>query len=211
MKANHPLSLTLVTNKANQPLNSYLEFVEECLRAGVTSVQLREKSLPYTQLLEFGTALKSLSNAYNAPLIINDHPRLCLELDAAGVHLGQSDQDIKSTRKLLGNKLIGLSVNTIEQVLDSNSLPVDYIGVGTIFETSSKKDIETKWGLDGLKNVSAIASHPIIAIGGINQENAADVIYSGASGIALIAALHNSNSPALTTRRLANIIQEAQK
>jgi thiamine-phosphate pyrophosphorylase len=204
------LQLTLVTNKGNIPTVSYLNFIEVCIKAGITCVQLREKSLPKKDLLDFGNSLKCLLDLYNVPLIVNDDIDLCIKLSAFGVHLGQSDTDVTKARSALGtDKIIGLSVNTIEQIQNSLTLPIDYIGVGAIFPTHNKPDVETIWGLNGLKDAYLISSHPIVAIGGIDENNIFSVINSGADGIAAIGVFHQAADPFLTTKNLIKIIMGA--
>jgi thiamine-phosphate pyrophosphorylase len=205
------LKLMLLTNKSNLPIDPYLKFVEKCIDGGVTCVQLREKSLSKDEIIHFGKLLKELLDSKNVPLIINDDIDLCLEIKASGVHLGQSDGCIKKARSALPDKIIGLSVNTKKQVQDSKLESIDYIGIGAIFETSTKPDIENIWGLEGLKEASLIASHPIVAIGGINEKNAKAIMNSGASGIAAISVFHNSQDCFLTTQNLIKIIDEAKK
>lgn len=202
--------LTLVTNKGNAPTAPYLGFVEVCLKAGITCVQLREKSLTGEDLLDFGSSLKRLLDLYNVPLIVNDDVDLCIKLNASGVHLGQSDTKVTKARSALGtDKIIGLSVNTIEQIQTSLTLPIDYIGVGAIFPTHNKPDVETIWGLRGLSQASLVSSHPIVAIGGIDESNAFSVMNSGADGIAAIGAFHQAADPCLTTKNLIKITKEA--
>ncbi|MBS0350724.1 MAG: thiamine phosphate synthase [Proteobacteria bacterium] len=201
--------LTLITNKGELPTQAYLKFVELCVNAGVTCVQLREKLLSRKKLLYFGQSLKNLLDLNNIPLIINDHIDLCVQLNAAGVHLGQSDGDPIKARSILGSsKLIGLSVNTLQQVQSSNFLPLDYIGIGAIFPTKNKFDIETIWGVAGLKKALKIAAHPIIAIGGINENNIFSVINCGVQGVAAIGAFHDAADPYLATKKLITIINE---
>jgi thiamine-phosphate pyrophosphorylase len=203
--------LTLVTNKNNISIATYLEFVEACLKAGITCVQLREKSLPQKELFYFGSKLKSLLDLYNVPLIVNDDIDLCIKLDAFGVHLGQSDTEITAARFALGaDKIIGLSVNTIEQVQSSLSLAIDYIGVGAIFPTNNKPDVATIWGLHGLQQASLASPYPVVAIGGIDASNVFSVINSGADGIAAIGAFHNSRDPFLATKNLIKIINSSE-
>jgi thiamine-phosphate pyrophosphorylase len=201
--------LTLVTHKGSAPEKPYLEFIQTCVKAGVTCVQLREKNLSSEALLHFGRSLKNLLDAYSVPLIINDDVDLCVKLDAAGVHLGQSDAPIQKARAILGDrKIIGLSVNTLEQVQASSQQPIDYIGVGAIFPTHHKPNVETFWGLDGLKKVKTIAKNPIIAIGGIDHHNALSVMNAGASGIAAIGAFHHAKDPSLEAEDLMKIINK---
>jgi thiamine-phosphate pyrophosphorylase len=171
----------------------YLSFVLQCVKSGITAVQLREKVLKTDELLEFATQLKDVLSPFNIPLIINDNLDLCLEVDADGVHLGQGDGDIKRARDVLGpHKIIGQTVNNMKEVEIANSLPINYIGVGAIFPTKNKPNIQTVWGIPGLKGVCSISKHPVIAIGGINEENAYSIIKSGATGIAAISVFHDS-------------------
>ena len=201
--------LTLVTNKANIPIDTYLKFIEICVEAGITCVQLREKSLNSEELFHFSSSLKYLLDFYNIPLIVNDDIELCKKLGACGVHLGQSDTEITEARSVLGaNKIIGLSVNTIEQVQNAQIQSVDYIGVGAIFPTNNKPNVETIWGLSGLNQASLISSLPIVAIGGIDEDNAPIVMNAGANGIAAIGAFHNTKNPFLTTQNLIKIIKQ---
>lgn len=204
-------SLTLVTNKGSKPLKPYLSFVEKCLKGGVTCVQLREKTLTQRELFLFATELKSLLDHYEIPLIINDHVDLCLKLDAFGIHLGQSDDAVSHARKVLGDqKIIGLSVNTIEQLKQASDLPINYLGVGAIFPTRNKPDVETIWGIEGLKEGSSLTNYPIVAIGGIEENNALSVIKAGATGLAAIGAFHEASDPFLVTKQLVNLIQEGK-
>lgn len=199
--------LILVTNKNDISLESYLAFVSECVKSGVTSVQLREKQSSYLELLDFGKDLKTILKPFSIPLIINDHIDLACELDAQGVHLGQSDGSIVMARQKLGKeKIIGLSVDTLEQVLLANTLPIDYIGVGSIFKTFSKENVTTFWGLKGLGAIAKLSKHPIVAIGGINENNIVEVIKAGAHGIAAISAFHNAHDLKTITKNLRAVV-----
>lgn len=201
------LELILVTNKQNQSIQSYLDFIKDCAKSGITAVQLREKSLSEKDILAFGLQLKELLDSFNIPLIINDDLELCLKVNAHGLHLGQSDGAITEARKALGyEKILGLSTNNYEQVRKANSLPIDYIGVGSIFPTKNKPDIETIWGIEALQEVKNISQHPIVAIGGINHTNVHDVIKAGVSGVAAIEAFHNE-FPKESCQMLKRIIQ----
>lgn len=203
--------LTFVTNKGRFPLQNYLDLVRECVKAGITSVQLREKELSDDELFFFGKTLKELLDSTQIPLIVNDRPDLCLQLNASGVHLGQKDGNPLKARQILGpDKIVGLSVNTLTQVVHANSLPLNYVGLGAIFPTKNKPNVETVWGLEGLRNAFKLASHPIIAIGGINENNARSVINSGAQGVAAIGFFHDAVDPYLNTRNLINLMNEVK-
>lgn len=197
------LKLTLVTNQNKTPVSNYLEFIKACAEAGVTAVQLRDKQSSYQDCLAFGQALKDILTPFSIPLIINDNIDLAIALDAEGVHLGQTDGCPITARQRLGSqKIIGISIDSVENLLTANQLPIDYVGVGAIFPTNNKNNVATLWGLEGLSHLSSISKHPIIAIGGINESNAEDVMCSGAQGIAVIGAIHDSVCPTDTVKKL---------
>jgi thiamine-phosphate pyrophosphorylase len=198
--------LTLITNKQNTPLNEYLAFINICARFGITCVQLREKELSRDELYYFGKKLLALLKPFSIPLIINDDLNLCLALQADGLHLGQTDGDIISARKKLGDKkILGLSCSSYEQICLANILPINYVGVGAIFATKNKKDAQIM-GLDKLKTITTFSKKPVIALGGINEHNAYTVIKAGAHGIAGIAMFHNTKDPKNITKNLFNAV-----
>lgn len=195
---------TLVTHSQALGMENYDVFLQACLAGGVDTVQLREKQLPYPKLLAFGHTLKMLLDAKKIPLIVNDHVGLCQALDTAGVHLGQSDGDVLDARRRLGRqKIIGLTVDTLEQLEIANRLPIDYVGIGAIFPSRSKSDVLTVWGLDGLRKALAHSRHPIIAIGGITSHNVSNVRQTGVAGIAVIGALHQAACPQSVAQSLS--------
>lgn len=202
------IKLTLVTNKNDQPLQPYLDFVARCAQSGITAVQLREKKLSYEEAFIFGKQLQTILKPFSVSLIINDSLELADDLNSDGVHLGQLDGSVVEARRKLGkNKIIGLTVNSIEEMLIANNLPIDYVGIGAIYPTNSKKDVKTILGCEGLKKIAQISKHPIIAIGGIDEVNALAVMRAGAAGIAAIAAFHDTLDPIVTTKNLRDVIE----
>ncbi len=200
-------TLMLVTNRQNKPIAQYLQWIKSCVNAGVTAVQLREKDQSQSSLLTFGQALKETLDRLEVPLIINDNIELAIKLNAAGVHLGQTDGDPNHARRCLGaDKFIGVSIDSESQLETANDLPIDYVGIGAIFPTRNKLNVKTTWGLNGLKYLSQFSRHPIVGIGGINEQNAKRVILAGAHGLAVIAALHDANDAIKTTKQLRHII-----
>lgn len=199
--------LMLITCKADIAVAAYLPFIAECLASGVTSIQLREKQLIGEELISFAIALQELTHHFSIPLIINDHIDVALHIEADGVHLGQDDCDVMTARRLLGpDKIIGLSVDNIEQVAAADVLPVNYLGVGAIFDTNSKTDVKRVWGCDGLLEARRMTSKDIIALGGINENNVSNVMKSGADGIAAISAFHDADDVSKTiSEMLINI------
>lgn len=210
MLSNHFFyKLMLVTDRKQMPLDDYLQFIKTCASGGITSVQLREKHLSAEACLSFGRKLKEILDPLNIPLIVNDNIELALQINASGVHLGQTDGDPELARQRLGpDKIIGVSIDTEDNLIKANHLPIDYVGVGAIFPTTSKPNITTVWGTSGLNALSHQSKHPIIGIGGINESNALEVLTSGAQGIAIIAAIHDANDPYLTTQNLRHIIEK---
>ena len=203
--------LVLVTQKLERDINEYLSFLKLCIQSGITAVQLREKNLSQADALSFASHLKKLLPLLKIPLIINDNLKLALDINAEGLHLGQNDGDIIQARKTLGpNKILGLTVNSLEQLIKANQLPVDYIGIGSIFPTKNKSHVERTWGCQDLKKAVLKSAHKVIAIGGINLNNAHDVLDAGVHGIAAIDVFHNSSDPGLTTQTLLNLIQKSK-
>lgn len=190
---NNDIPLTLVTQKQSIPLDDYLTFIKNCAQLGITAIQLREKSLHYDELKQFGKEIQTIIKPYGIPLIVNDNIELAMEIDADGVHLGQSDGSPTIARERLGNdKIIGVSIDSIENLEEANQLHINYVGIGSIFPTSNKHNVKTIWGSDGLKKLAKISKHPIIAIGGINTTNVDEVYTAGANGIAVIGAIHEA-------------------
>ena len=206
------LSLYLVTDR-DLSLGRPLGFiVEEAVKGGVTMVQLREKNCNSKEFYELGIRLKKLLRAYNIPLIINDRLDIALAIDADGLHIGQSDLPWDVARRLLGkDKILGLSVETMQQAEESNDLDVDYIGISPVFGTPTKTDTLKPFGLNGVKSVSSITRHPNVAIGGINMQNAVQIMAHGANGIAVVSAISSAENPRLAAELLKNNIKKKNR
>ena len=162
---------------------------------GATLVQLREKTLPS---LDFYNEAKTAADL-GLTLIINDRVDVALAVNAAGVHLGQDDLPPQAARKLLGDDaIIGFSTHSVAQARLAATLPIDYIAIGPIFQTTSKANPDPVVGLDGLRAVrDVVGDIPLVAIGGITEANAAAVIDAGAESVALISALLSVGPEAL--------------
>jgi thiamine-phosphate pyrophosphorylase len=190
------LTLYLVTDRAmarDRPLD---DVVNEAVAGGVTCVQLREKHSSTREFLQQAERVRRVLDGSGVPLIVNDRVDVALAVGADGVHLGQHDMPYPTARALLGpDAVIGLSVETVADVEQANDWDVDYLGVSPIFETATKRDTRGSWGLDGLARVRAMTRHPLVAIGGINWRNVADVVRSGADGIAVVSAISAAADP----------------
>lgn len=170
---------------------SHAEQVRLLSEGGASLVQLREKHMPALEFFEQAKAAMAVGVKNGVKLIINDRVDLALAVGAHGVHLGQDDMPPEAARRLLGaDAIIGCSTHTVEQALAALNLPVDYIAIGPVFQTSTKTDTSPVLGLDGLRAVrQATGKFPLVAIGGITQANASDAIEAGADSVAVISAL----------------------
>ncbi|MBE9488093.1 MAG: thiamine phosphate synthase [Bacteroidetes bacterium] len=202
------LRIYLVTD-STLSLGRPLEWiVEEAVKGGATIVQLREKDCSTHDFLELAIKLREILHKYNVPLIINDRVDIALASDADGVHIGQSDMPYAVVRKILGSdKIIGLSVENMEQAHEAESLDVDYIAVSPVFSTNTKTDTSDAMGLEGVKKVASFSKHPIVGIGGMNKDTIKSVIEAGAKGVAIVSAIVSAESPQSATRQLLNLIK----
>ena len=205
------LSLYLVTDRSLS-LGRTLEYVvDEAAKGGVTMVQLREKDCSTLEFYQQAILLKECLRPYNIPLIINDRLDITLACDAEGLHIGQSDIPYAIARELLGkDKIIGLSVECLQDAIDANELDVDYIGISPVFGTPTKTDTAPALGLDGIREIVKISKHPTVGIGGINQTNAADIIEAGADGISVVSAIMSATDPKESALQLRSIIQKSK-
>jgi len=202
--------LYLVTDRALCAPRPVEAVVEEALRGGVDAVQLREKTLSTREFLAAAVRLKTLLAPRGVPLLVNDRVDIALAAGADGVHLGQNDLPCQEARRLLGRSaLIGLSVETKEQLLQAEDWEVDYVALSPVFETPTKPDAAAAWGLDGIREARRLSRHTLVAIGGISSTNAREVIAAGADALAVVSAVCAAASPlraaaelkALTARR----------
>ena len=195
--------LYLVTDRALCQRRPLEDIVMQAVQGGVACVQLREKGLPTRAFVEEASRIKELLTPLKVPLIINDRLDVALAVGADGVHLGQEDMPVGIARRLLGPKaIIGLSVETWDDVEQAEHQDVNYLGVSPVFETPTKTDTKGAWGLAGLARIRAYSRHPLVAIGGLNASNIRDVIMAGAGGIAVISAICAAPDPVLATREL---------
>ncbi len=204
-------SLYLVTDRMLAHGRTTEFITEQAVKGGVTMVQLREKKCTTNEFVSIAFRLKKLLASYNIPLIINDRLDVALAVDADGLHIGQQDMPYTIARKILGyDKIIGLSVENIEQAKEANKLDVDYIGISPVFITGTKTDTGTPLGLEGLKEIAAFSNHIIVGIGGIHAGNAADVIKSGAHGVAVVSAIVAADDPLHAAHEIKKVINSCR-
>ena len=176
--------------------------VVAAVQGGATCVQLREKHLDTRPFIERARALKALLGPLGVPLIINDRLDVALAAHADGVHVGQSDMPPDEVRRWMPHGLIGLSVENADHVRAAAACPVDYLGVSPVFATPSKTDTAPALGLDGLRAFRSLTDLPLVAIGGIDLDNAAQVMAAGADGLAVVRALCAAPDPATIAQAL---------
>ena len=171
------------------------------LEGGCRWIQLRMKETPLAEVKEVALRLKPLCESYNAVFLLNDHVELCKEINASGVHLGKTDMNPLEARKLLGNDfIIGGTCNTFEDIENLRDSQVDYIGLGPFRFTKTKQNLSPTLGIDGYKNIvnqceRANIAIPIVAIGGITNEDIVPILETGVSGIALSSAILRAENP----------------
>jgi thiamine-phosphate pyrophosphorylase len=207
------LLVYLVTDRAlcmGRPLE---EVVAQAAEGGCTMVQLREKDADTGEFVELARALHRLLKPLNIPLLINDRVDVALAAGVEGVHVGQSDMLPEDVRRLVGpDAIVGLSVDTEAELLDAQNRPVDYLGIGPVYPTQTKKDVKgTPWGPDGLARAMGLSSIPLVAIGGVQRENVRAIAGSGVSGIAVVSAICSAPSPAEAARELAWAMKEGAR
>ena len=207
MRNEFDLSLYLVTDRGLSLGRSLKEVLEMALKGGVTMVQIREKEASTREFIGEVLNIKVLLKRYNVPLIINDRVDVALATDADGVHLGQNDMPWRMARRLLGpDKIIGLSVESADQIEEANAADIDYIGISPVFATPTKKELTKGLGLNGTAHITKLSRHPAVAIGGINQENAREVLQTGVDGISVVSAICSAPDPEKASRELLEII-----
>ena len=205
---NFNLSLYLVTDRGLAGGRDISWIVREAVAGGVTMVQLREKDCSTAEFVTLAKELKAALQPLGVPLIINDRIDVALAVDADGVHIGQSDMPYKTARALLGkNKIIGLSVETMEEVIAANALDVDYIGISPVYATPTKTDTLTPFGLEGIEQVMQLSRHRCVALGGMNRDTIGEVIARGVEGVAVVSAIVAAESPRAASAELANIVE----
>jgi thiamine-phosphate pyrophosphorylase len=185
--------------------------VEKALKGGATFIQLREKKLEYERFLEEAIEIKELCKKYHVPFVINDNVDIAIAVDADGVHVGQKDMEAGKVRERIGrDKILGVSVQTVEQAILAEKNGADYLGVGAVFQTSSKEDADIVT-YETLKAICKAVSIPVVAIGGINKDNLMDLSGSGVCGIAVISAIFAQPDIVNATVQLKELVEKMVK
>ena len=191
--------------KENEDLTSVCKSV---LENGATFLQIREKDLDEGIFEQEAEALKELCAQYHIPFVVNDSVEIALDIDADGVHVGQSDIKGRDIRSMIGNeKILGISAGTVEEAIAAEKAGADYIGVGAVFSTSTKKNARNLT-VDKLKEISESVSIPVVAIGGIGASNIMELVESGVDGVAVVSAIFAAESPGEATAKLLKLSKE---
>jgi len=199
--------LYLVTDQRLSKGRTTPEVVRQAIAGGAKTIQLREKGMPARDMVELGREIRRITLDAKVTFLINDRADIALLVEADGVHLGQDDLSIEDARRLLGDEaVIGVSVDTVEEAIAAEQMGVNYIALGPVFSTSTKTDTGPVTGLRGLSLVREQVKAPLVAIGGINRENAEQVLRAGADSLAIITGLTAEPDITLAARELSEMI-----
>ena len=191
---------------------THLGSIKIALEAGCRWIQLRVKDQPYEEVLKTAIEAKNLTEKYQAKLIINDYPLIAKEIDAYGLHLGLNDMPIASARKIVGKEMIiGGTANTLENILDHIKEGADYVGLGPFRFTSTKLNLSPILGLDGYKNLTESLTNlkhsiPLIAIGGIMQDDIPEILETGIYGVAISGSIISAADPKNVISKINKIL-----
>ena len=179
-----------------------LSVCEDVLQHGATFLQIREKDLDAASFQEEAAQLKQLCGRYKVPYVVNDSVEIAMAIDADGVHVGQSDIKGRDIRSMIGaDKILGISAGTVAEAVAAEQAGADYIGVGAVFGTSTKKDARNLT-VEKLKEITSAVSIPVVAIGGINSKNLMELAGSGVDGVAVVSAIFAAEDPGQATALL---------
>ena len=201
--------LYAVTDRAWVGTKSLYEQVKEALENGVTCVQLREKELNESDFLKEAKQISTLCKEYKVPFIVNDNVNIAIACKADGIHIGQEDMELTSVRKLVGeDMIIGVSAHTVEEAIKAQEGGADYIGIGAVFATSTKTDVDVL-SFDTLKSICEAVDIPTVAIGGIKKDNICKLKGSGIDGVAVVSAIFAAKDIATATKELLFEVKKA--
>ncbi len=205
----------LVTQASLSAGRSTPEVVAAAIEAGVDVVQVREKDTSARERLRVAREVREQTRAAGVPMVVNDRVDIAAAADADGVHLGDDDLPVAPARKQLGeDAVIGRSVSTPEAAREAEDAGADYLGVGAIYATGSKEDIDDEEydiGLEPVRETDEAVDIPFVGIGGITPDNAAEVVAAGADGVAVITAITAADDPTLATRALGEAVDEGRR
>ncbi len=202
------LLLYAVTDRSWLGEKTLCQQVEESLKGGVTMIQLREKKLDKESFFKEALEIKKLCKSYNVPFIINDNVELAIETDADGVHVGQEDMRASEARKMLGpDKIVGVSAHNAKEALEAQAAGADYLGLGAVFPTSTKDDVDVL-DRETLKNICLSVAIPCVAIGGIKSDNILELSGCGLAGVSVVSAIYAQVDIQSASRNLKKLSEQ---
>ena len=184
------------------------EVVEEALQGGATFVQIREKNMPQEELVRLAKAVKAVTDRYHVPYVVNDEVEIAKRIDADGVHIGQSDKELTAARSILGeDKIIGVSVHNVEEAVQAEKNGADYLGVGSVFNTSTKLDADSV-SKEMLRAICDTVKIPVVAIGGIHADNILELQGTNVDGVAVVSAIFAAEDIKEASSRLLKLSKQ---
>ena len=208
MKHGIDYSLYLCTDRRLMTSPTIEASAESALRGGTTVIQLREKDCSSREFYELGLRVKKITDAYHAPLIINDRVDIALAVGAAGVHVGQGDLPCKGVREMVGpDMIVGVSAATLEEAVRAEQDGADYLGVGAMYATATKTDTRPV-SMEELLKIRAAVKIPIVVIGGINKQTLGNFKGTGVDGLAVVSAIVAQPNPEAAARELLRMWKE---
>lgn len=205
------MTLYAVTDRTWTEKMTLMEQVEEALEGGITFLQLREKDLSEEEFIKEAKEMKELARRYQVPFVINDNIKVALAIDADGVHIGQDDMAVEEARKLLGeDKIIGVSAHNVEEAKKAEKGGADYLGVGAVCITSTKKDANVV-SKEEIKRICHEVDIPIVAIGGIKKDNIETLKGTGVDGVAVVSAIFAADDIKKDTKQLRRIVMDMKQ
>lgn len=203
--------LYAVTDRAWVGKQSLYQQVESALKGGATCVQLREKDLDEEAFLKEAIELSALCNQYGVPFFVNDNVEIAVKCNADGIHVGQEDMEAAQVRQRVGNHMmIGVSVHSVEEALEAVENGADCLGVGAMFSTSTKTDVDIL-PKETLRDICTAVDIPVVAIGGIDDSNISELAGTGVDGVALVSAIFAADDIENKCRLLRRLSEEMVK
>lgn len=202
------LCLYAITDRRWTGKQTLYQQIESALKGGITCLQLREKNLSESEFLNEAVKIHELCRKYNVPLIINDNVEIALKSNAEGVHVGQGDMSVLDIRKAVGRKLIiGASAHNVYEAVEAEKNGADYLGAGAVFGTKTKNDANPL-SKETLSEICTNVTIPVVAIGGINENNISELKNTGICGAALISAIFSADDIELQTKKLLRLSKD---
>jgi len=205
------MTLYAVTDRTWVKDTTLMDQVKEALEGGITFLQLREKHLSKEEFIKEAREMKELSKEYKVPFVINDNIEVALAVDADGVHIGQDDMSVEEARKLLGeDKIIGVSAHNVEEAIKAQKGGADYLGVGAVCATSTKKDANVV-SKEEIKKICHTVEIPVVAIGGVKKEKIKTLEGTDVDGVAVVSAIFAAKDIKKDTKQLRSLVEEMKQ